>query len=128
MSFSDKHDQAYRQGIKPGVEDAGYTPICLKDVLTNEDINFRILAEIRRAELTVADFSGHKGGVYFEAGFALALGREVFWTCDANDRNDLHFDTDHFQYIFWRDHDDLRRRLCEKIVAIKGQGPFRSPV
>jgi hypothetical protein len=94
-------------------------------VATNEDINFRILAEIRKAEFSVADFTRQKGGVYFEAGFALALRREVFWTCDQAETKAVHFDTNHFQYIFWTDHADLRRRLAEKIMAIRGQGPMK---
>jgi len=128
MSFSPEHDRIYREGIKPGVLEAGYRPICLKDVLTNDDINFRILAEIRKAELVVADFTGQKGGVYFEAGFGLALGRPVFWTCCERQFKDVHFDTNHFQYIFWNDYATLHQRLAEKIIALKGLGPFARPV
>ncbi len=29
----------------------------------------------------IADFTGHRGGVYFEAGFAHGLGIPVIWTC-----------------------------------------------
>ena len=37
--------------------------------------------EIRKAEIVIADFTGQKAGVYFEAGFAMALKKEVYWTC-----------------------------------------------
>jgi hypothetical protein len=121
MSFSPEHDYVYAEGIKPAILDAGYTPICLKDVATNEDINFRILTEIRKAEFTVADFTAQKGGVYFEAGFAVALRREVFWTCRAEEQPKVHFDTNHFQYIFWKDAAELRISLAEKIIAIRGK-------
>jgi nucleoside 2-deoxyribosyltransferase len=47
-------------------------------VFHNDDINFAILAEIRRAQFIVADITGARGGVYFEAGFAKALGRDAF--------------------------------------------------
>ena len=35
----------------------------------------------RHGGLVVADFTGHRGGVYFEAGFARGLGIPVVWTC-----------------------------------------------
>ncbi len=126
MSFSPEHHTIYSDGIRPAIIDAGYDAVCLKDVATNEDINFRILMEIRKAEFAVADFTGQKGGVYFEAAFALAIRREVFWTCSEAERTSVHFDPQHFQYIFWTDLADLRKRLYEKIIALKGQGPSRS--
>jgi len=46
-----------------------------------EKICDRMLAEIRRSQVVIADFTRHSQNVYFEAGFALALGRLVIWTC-----------------------------------------------
>lgn len=37
-------------------------------------IDDEIIGEIRRSAFIVADFTGHRGGVYFEAGFAMGLG------------------------------------------------------
>ena len=87
--------------------------------------NFAILAEIRRAQFVVADITGARGGVYFEAGFAKALGRDVFFTC-REDRfsNDRHFDTEHFQHTMWTTPADLRTKLRQKVLALKGQGPL----
>lgn len=128
MSFSPEHDRIYTGGIEPAVRDAGYNPICLRDEQTNENVDFRIVAEIRKAEIVVADFTGQRNGVYFESGFARALGREVYWTCVEADKANLHFDTNHFQHILWKDHQDLRTRLLEKILAISGPGPgLRAP-
>jgi len=123
MSFSEEHSSIYMAGIKPAVVDAGYDPIWMKDVLTNEDICHRMVVEIRKAQFVVADFTGQKGGVYFEAGFALALGRQVFWTTKAEEMNDIHFDTNHYQHVDWKTAADLRSRLTEKIVALLGYGP-----
>jgi nucleoside 2-deoxyribosyltransferase len=111
MSFSEEHSAIYTEGIRPAVEDAGYHPIWMKDVLTNEDIYHRMAVEIRQAQFVVADFTGQKGGVYFEAGFALALGRPVFWTTEAKEMQRVHFDTNHYQHIAWETPSDLRRQL-----------------
>ncbi len=95
----------------------------MKDVLTNEDICHRIIVEIRKAQFVVADFTGLKAGVYFEAGFALGLGREVFWTARTDEIARVHFDTNHYQYIDWTTYEELREKLHEKIVAVLGYGP-----
>jgi hypothetical protein len=128
MSFDPALNGAYRYGIHRAVVECGYEPVFMKDVLTNEDINFRILAEIRKAQILVRISRGKGGGVYFEAGFARGLGREVFWTCRADDRKNFHFDTNHFQYVFWNETSDLREQLREKILAVVGPGPhYKSP-
>jgi len=70
MAFDAELESTYFEGIKPAVIEAGYEPICMKERLTNDNICDVILAEIRRAQFVVADFTKQKGGVYFEAGFA----------------------------------------------------------
>jgi hypothetical protein len=125
MAFDAELDDAYFEGIKPAVTEAGYgEPICMKERLTNEDICDVILAEIRKAQFVVADFTKQKGGVYFEAGFAKALGKEVFWTCRQDDFAGLHFDTNHYGHLKWSDPTDLKRQLVARIVAELGIGPF----
>jgi hypothetical protein len=123
MSFSEEHSPIYIEGIKPAVVEAGYRPVWMKDVLTNEDINYRMIVEIRKAQFVIADFTGLKAGVYFEAGFALGLGRDVFWTTKADDLGKIHFDTNHYQHIVWTTYNDLKLKLSEKVVALLGYGP-----
>jgi hypothetical protein len=122
MSFS-VDPGMYADGIRPAVKECGYSPISMKDVLMNEDICYRMLAEIRKAQIVIADFTEHKHGVYFEAGFARALGREVFWTCHQDHIGNTHFDTNHYQHVIWSTPADLRVKLSEKILAVVGRGP-----
>jgi len=118
MSFMDELDEAYLLGIKPAVEqDCGMTAIRMKELHHNEDICDRLLSEIRQAQFVIADFTGHKNGVYYEAGFARALGREVINCCRDTDFNGLHFDTNHLSHIRWRTPQDLRQRLTDRIRA-----------
>lgn len=123
MSFSDEHSPIYTEAIQPAVLEAGYTSVWMKDVLTNEDINYRMIIEIRKAQFLIADFTGLKSGVYFEAGFALGLGRHVFWTTKRDNLKNIHFDTNHYQHIVWATYDALKSQLLEKIVALLGYGP-----
>jgi len=128
MSFDPGLDAAYTDGIQPALVQCGYTPVCMKTVQTNDDISYRMLAEIRKAQFMVADFTGVTikpvvGGVYYEAGFMRGLGREVFWTCRKDWFSHLHFDTNHFQHVPWTGPEDLRVQLAEKIMAVLGPGP-----
>ncbi len=126
MAFHESLDDAYYLGIKPAIVEAGYDPICMKERLTNDNICDVILAEIRKAQFIVADFTMQKGGVYFEAGFAKALGKEVFWTCRDDDFKNLHFDTNHYGHLKWSTPEDLKRQLVARIIAELGLGPHQS--
>jgi hypothetical protein len=118
MSFDASLDDVYEHGIKAAVEqDCGMTPIRVDKVHCTEKVCDRILAEIRRSQFVVADFTHHKAGVYFEAGFALALGRLVIWTCREDAIKDAHFDTRQYQHLVWRDAADLRTKLADRIQA-----------
>ena len=88
----------------------------------NEKTCDRILAEIRRSQLVVADVTDHKQGVYFEAGFALALGRLVIWTCLEDAIKDAHFDTRQYPHLLWSDAADLRSKLAQRIQALLDVG------
>lgn len=123
MAFDPELDYAYYNGIKLALLDCGYTPVCLKEIGTNNDICDLILSEIRKAQFLVADFTKQKGGVYFEAGFGKAFGKEVFWTCRGDDFANLHFDTNHYGHIKWTTPGDLRRQLRDRITAELGLGP-----
>src|SRR5271165_6192652 len=64
-------------------------------------IDDQIIAEIRRSAFVVADFSGHRGGVYYEAGFAHGIGRRVIFTCKQAEIDKLHFDIRQYNTILW---------------------------
>lgn len=70
----------------------------------------------------VADFTGHRGGVYFESGFAQGLGIPVIWTCRKDHMKDLHFDIRQYNCIDWETAEELRARLGYRIKALIGEG------
>jgi nucleoside 2-deoxyribosyltransferase len=117
MWFDPQMRDAWTDGIKPALSATGYTPIRLDFVEHNERIDDRIIAEIRRSGLVVADFTGDRGGVYFEAGFAMGLGIPVIWTCHKDDVEKLHFDTRQYNHIEWLEPGDLREKLELRIRA-----------
>ena len=118
MSFHESLKDAYEHGIYLAVkEDCKMDPVRIDLVPHNDNIVDKIIAEIRTCQFMVADFTGHKAGVYFEAGFARGLGRPVIWTCREDDFENRHFDTAQFSHIVWKDPGDLRMRLADRIKA-----------
>jgi hypothetical protein len=82
MAFGDEFNAAYDEGILPALKpDCGFDSIRVDRVEHTDNINDKIIADIRRSQFLVADFTGHRQGVYFEAGFALGLGKTVIWSC-----------------------------------------------
>jgi hypothetical protein len=123
MWFAPEMNGAYDSGIKPAIEAAGYSPMIIRGKEHVNKIDDEIIAEIRRSAFLVADFTGHRGGVYFEAGFAMGLGLPVIWSCKAEDIGELHFDIRQYNCIDWTEPVDLARRLQKRIEALLGQGP-----
>lgn len=117
MSFAEDLDQAWVDGIAPALSRAGWTPVRIDRVQHNGRIDDRIIAEIRKSGLLVADFTGQRAGVYFEAGFAAGLGLPVVWTVKESDLANVHFDTRQYNHIIWAEPADLERRLYDRLVA-----------
>jgi nucleoside 2-deoxyribosyltransferase/DNA-directed RNA polymerase subunit RPC12/RpoP len=117
MWFNKELDIAWADGFKPALEQTGYVPLRIDLSQHNEKIDDRIIAEIRKSGLLVADFTGQRGGVYFEAGFAMGLGKPVIWTCREDYVEKLHFDTRQYNHIVWTDPADLKEKLRLRIEA-----------
>jgi nucleoside 2-deoxyribosyltransferase len=120
MWFDEELGEAWSAGIKPALEETGYIPLRLDLVEHNEKIDDKIIAEIRKSGLLIADFTGHRGGVYFEAGFAMGLGIPVVWTCREDHLKDAHFDTRQYNHIAWKEPADLKEKLKNRIEASIG--------
>ena len=58
---------------------------------------------IRDAKFVVADLTHGNNGVYWEAGYAEALGKPVVYTCERERFKEIqtHFDTNHCTTVFW---------------------------
>jgi hypothetical protein len=124
MWFDKSMDSARAEGLEPAIRKAGYTPVIVSGVEHINKIDDEIISQIRKSKFLVADFTGHRGGVYFEAGFAMGLGLPVFWTCQKDHLSGLHFDIRQYNCIDWTDTDDLAVRLRRRIEAVIGVGPI----
>jgi len=119
MWFDPKRDSFYTNGIKPACEETGYAPLRIDLKQHNEKICDEIIAEIRKSRILIADTTGNRGGVYFEAGFAMGLGLPVIYLFDKKhfDEDGPHFDTNHYNHIVYKDEQDLFTQLKNRILA-----------
>ena len=132
MWFESELDQAFEAGLSKGIEDAGYRVCRVDRSHHNDKICDKIVAEIKRSMFVVADFThganGARGGVYFEAGYAMGQGIPVFFTCRKDCMPKVHFDTRQYNHIVWDDVQQLRVDLGNRISAIVGEGSAVPPL
>ncbi len=117
MSFNDEHRNIFSQGILPAIRETGFNPIRVDLEHPETTINDHIISRLKDSRFCIADFTGQKDGVYFEAGFALGRGLKVIYTCDEKDFKNSHFDTNHFPHILYNTPEDLKTKLIDKINA-----------
>lgn len=126
MWFDPKISFLYDEAIRPAIHAAGYEPLRIDRHEHVNRIDDEIIGQIRRSRFMVADFTGQRLGVYFEAGLMMGLGRNVIWMCRADQLNEnkLHFDVRQYNFIVWESPDDARDKLLHRIRAIEGEGPL----
>lgn len=115
MAFDPSLNEAYSDGIEPAIAAAGLRVVRVDKIEHNGVVTDLIQAEIRRAQVIVADVTMQRQGVYFEAGFALGLARIVIWTCRKDEIKKVHFDTRQYSHVVWETPIDLRSKLEARI-------------
>ena len=141
MWFSEETAEA-KEGILNAIEAAGYVPRIINSKEYVGPIVDEILSEIRAARFVVVDYTCGsvidekgkdqyqvRGGVYWEAGFAMGLGLPVISTIRADlldaKKNAIHFDVAQYNHINWSEPSELRERVENRIGAVIGWGPHR---
>ena len=118
MSFSYWMKSVYSEGIKPALDRAGYSAYRADLHEHNERIDAQIEHEIRNSAFVVADVTKQNQGVYYEAGFARALGLPVIWSVKQNDLKRVHFDTRQYNHIVWKDVAELQEALYHRVSVL----------
>jgi nucleoside 2-deoxyribosyltransferase len=110
----------YEDGISTAIEALGYRSLRVDNKEHIGKVDDLIMAEIQESRFVVADFTGHRGGVYFEAGYALGLGLPVIWTCREDNIEKLHFDIRQYNCIKRATAEELREKLGNRLRATVG--------
>ena len=131
MAFNTETDDT-RKAIKAGIEKAGYSPEFIDEIKHNRQIVPEMFRLIRESRFLILDITDPNYGAYYEAGYALGLGKEVIICCSSDVFNKdytnvenakyikPHFDILQKQVLIWKDYEDLTNKLCEWIKAIIG--------
>jgi len=117
MWICEDMESLYRDAIAPAITKAGYESVRIDLKEHNNKICDEIVAEIRKSRFVVADFTGQRGGVYFEAGYAMGMGLPVIWIVRKDEVDALHFDTRQYNHIAYDSADDLAQKLYNRIAA-----------
>ena len=123
MWFAKKGRQERESGLSNGVQAAGYDPYIVDNAEFRGKVDDRIIAEIRKSRFIVADFTGQRQNVYYEAGFAEGAGISVIYTCHKKDVRKCHFDMRQQNIIVWETAGDLAERLQRRIERVIGPPP-----
>jgi CheY-like chemotaxis protein len=81
MPFGSKYRELYR-AIRLSVEGSGYRCIRIDERAFTQSIVTKIFTEIKKAKLIIFVATDKNPNVYFEAGYAVALGKEVITVTD----------------------------------------------
>ncbi|MBR5161628.1 MAG: hypothetical protein IKW80_08370, partial [Thermoguttaceae bacterium] len=88
----------------------------------NNNICDEMFAEIQRSSALIADYTGNRPNVYYEAGYAKGLGIPVIMLIHKPDFDDKakqpHFDIAQYNFIVYDGLDDLKQRLRQRLRAM----------
>jgi len=121
MSLNKSLDNAFKKGFKVGIEAAGYQAYRVDQALHLERIDLKIIGDLRRSRVIVADVTDERPNVYFEAGFAMALNKPVIWSVREDQKDKLHFDTRQFPHLIWKDPGGLAMQIEDLIAGTVGR-------
>lgn len=118
-------NELFDETIKAAITRAGYRCDRVDLVPHNDFVMDKIIGMIRAAPFVVADFTGNRNGVYFEAGFARGLGIPVIHSCRRTHFDDAHFDIKQINTLVWETPDQFRDGLYYRILGTLGKGPHQ---
>jgi hypothetical protein len=100
MPFAEAFQDVYEVGIKPACSEAGaYCERVDEQIFQKETILTRIYNQIAKADIIVADMTGRNPNVFYEVGYAHALGKQVVLLTQNSD--DIPFDLKHYSHIVY---------------------------
>jgi len=121
MWFDNQMHDFYTLGIKRVIESLGYNPLRVDEHQHNNKIDLEIIALIEKSAFLVADLTGDRGGVYYEAGYAKGLGIQVVYSVRRDGFDLVHFDIEHENLIVWNDIEEYSKKLEKRIRGTFGE-------
>lgn len=118
MSYKIKNRDEIQKTIEGACMKTGHEANTIDKEEFQGGIFDEILAKINQAKFVIAEFTGNNNGVYYESGYAHGCGIPVIYVVSDEDSKKLHFNTRHINYIIWKDYEDLKIKLTNRIDAV----------
>lgn len=114
MPFSESFDDTYELGIKAVCKDAGAYCERVDEQIFNERILDRVYNQISKADIIIADMTGRNANVFYEVGYAHALGKRTILLTQNTD--DIPFDLKDYPHIIYGGKiTDLKEKLTKRV-------------
>ena len=81
MPFASEFDDVYKLAIRPAADAAGAYCERIDEQIFADNILARLYNQIAKADLLVADMTGRNANVFYEVGYAHALGKTWMNPC-----------------------------------------------
>ena len=130
MAFN-PNTNSTREAIRAGIKGAKFSEKFLDEIIHNQQIVPYMMRLIRDCRFLIMDITEPNYGAYYEAGYALGLGKEVIITCrqdifskkiykDELEEKALkpHFDILQKQILVWENEEDLSAKLKQWILEL----------
>ena len=113
MPFSAEFNDVYTLGIKAACHEAGAYCERVDEQIFTESILDRIYNQISKADIIVSDMSTRNPNVFYETGYAHALGKQVILLTQRAD--DIPFDMKHYPHIIYSSITHLKVELKRRV-------------
>ncbi len=125
MMFSDKTNVFYEEAYKPIIQSLNYSVMRIDEKEYTGLIIEEIQTEITDSVALIADLTGNRGGVYYEAGIAKGLQLcnhpiKLILTCEKHffDTERVHFDVSGDNILLYTSVDDLKNKLKNRLITV----------
>lgn len=112
MPFAANFNDVYA-AIRQAAEEMGFRCQRVDDIWENNAIIQDVVGLIDRSKIVICDCTGKNANVFYEAGIAHTLGREVILLTQSAD--DIPFDLRHLRYITYLNNGEGRQALIGRI-------------
>lgn len=125
MMFSAETSSTYEQVYKPVIQSLNYAAMRIDEKQFNGSIIGEITSEITNSIALIADLTGNRGGVYYEAGIVRGLQLcnhpiKLVLTCrrDFFDSERVHFDVSGDNIVLYENDNDLKNKLSMRLKVV----------
>jgi len=112
MPFNSDFDNVY-ETLRNTAENIRLNCLRADDIWEHDAVIQDVVSLICRSKVVVCDCTGRNANVFYEAGIAHSLGKDVILITQSHD--DIPFDLRHLRYIHYLDNDEGRQDLSTKL-------------